>query len=161
MNLNPNDRDELGAGIQSLLYVNLIVHKKASIKEVADKMGIQPDTLYKYAEGRQAFPAERLGDLVRATGDHEYLAYVADKADLIVLPKTRVKACVKSIRQIEIELAIADGALMSLTEDSLADDEIDGAELKKVLTKANEAIRHIESLKESLKAKMEGREPGE
>jgi len=58
-----------------LLYLVFISQKKFRVDEVAEDMGIIPDTLYRYCRGELKFPIDRLGDLMRATKWKGWLAY--------------------------------------------------------------------------------------
>lgn len=71
------------------MYCNFIVRKKYSVDAVSEKMGIAPDTLYKWIEGVNLFPADRISALTLATGDTEYLDYIANKAGLALVPKIK------------------------------------------------------------------------
>jgi len=154
---NPNGSASIGSGIQSLLYVALIVHKKYRVDEIAAKMGISADCLYRYAEGRNLFPAERIADLIRATGDREYLDYINERAGFIAVPLLHVAECKKSIRKLEVDIAIADGVLLDAAERAMDDGDISKAEMKDILAKATAAIRQIEMLKDRIKARVGGK----
>lgn len=79
------------SGIQALLYCNFIIKSKYRVDAVSEKMGVAPDTLYKWIEGVNLFPADRIAALTVATGDAEYLEYIAGKAGLALVPKIKDK----------------------------------------------------------------------
>jgi len=87
------------SGLQCLLYTNFVIKGKYPVDSVAEKMGIHRDTLYKWIEGVNLFPADRLAPLVVATGDPEYLEYILDKCGYAVLPKIRDKKAAETMIQ--------------------------------------------------------------
>lgn len=151
---NPNLSAESGNGIQALLYVRFIIEKRYRVDEVAPKMGIASDTLYKYIRGENLFPMERAGALTAATGDTCYLDYAADQSGYILVPKPTVKAVQKSVRQLEALITIQNGKLVEVTEAGLEDGSFDQAEIKKIIANGNEVVRAVETLKAAVKAEV-------
>jgi len=87
------------SGIQCLLYFNFHIDSKYAVDDIAQKMGIHPDTLYKYINGTHEFPAERLIGLTNATGDIKYLEFIADKCGYSVIPKIKDKKTAETMVQ--------------------------------------------------------------
>jgi len=89
----------VNSGTQCLLYTNFVIKAKYPVDSVAEKMGVHRDTLYKWIEGKNLFPADRLAPLVIATGDLEYLEYILDKCGYVLLPKIRDKKAAETMIQ--------------------------------------------------------------
>jgi len=87
------------SGLQCLLYTNFVIKAKYSVDSVAEKMGVHRDTLYKWIEGKNLFPADRLAPLTVATQDTEYLEYTLDKCGYVLLPKIRDKKAAETMIQ--------------------------------------------------------------
>ena len=94
-NLNNKGRN----GFQSLLYVNFIVRKKYRVDETAKKMGIHKDTLYRWIRGDNPFSVDYLGDLVKATGDLDFLEYFCEPCGYSLIPKIKDKGTAKMFSQ--------------------------------------------------------------
>ena len=77
------------SGLQCLMYFAFHISSKYPVDAVAQKMGVHPDTLYKWVNGTHVFPAEQLINLVNATGDLKYLELIADKLGYAVIPKVK------------------------------------------------------------------------
>lgn len=76
-------------GFQALLYYKFIISTEHDVASVSQKMGLAPDTLYRYLRGALPFPIDRLADLVVATGDLGFLEYFAKKCNYTVIPIIR------------------------------------------------------------------------
>ena len=71
------------SGFQSLLYFNFILQKKYRVDTIAQKMGINKDTLYKYIRGERPFPPDRISDLYNTTEDLSYLTFFLDPCGFV------------------------------------------------------------------------------
>ena len=94
-NLNNKGR----SGFQSLLYVNFIFKKKYRVDDTAQKMGIHKDTLYKWVRGENPFPIDQLTNLVKATGDLDFLEYFCEPCGYSLIPKIKDKGTAKMFSQ--------------------------------------------------------------
>jgi hypothetical protein len=74
-------------GFRSLLYHKFIYLKLYRVDEVADRMGLAPDTFYKYMQGQYSFPVDLVGKLYRATGDIEFLNFILNDTDQMLTPR--------------------------------------------------------------------------
>ena len=83
------------SALQCLLYTNFHIKKKYRVDTVAEKMGISSDTLYKWINGTRLFPADRLPSLTIATGDKEYLDFLAGQCGYSIIPKLKDKSTLK------------------------------------------------------------------
>ena len=52
---------------QDLLYFVFIQYSRFRVDQTAARMGIHPDTLYRYCRGELPFPIDRLKQLIKAT----------------------------------------------------------------------------------------------
>jgi len=87
------------SGLQNLLYVNFIVKKKYRVDEVSKIMGYHKDTVYRWIRGERPFPVDEIPNLVKSTGDIEYLEYLADLCDFSIMPKIKDKTTAKMLFQ--------------------------------------------------------------
>lgn len=87
MNAEGNLKINRSSGIQCLMYFAFHISDKYPVDTVAQKMGVHPDTLYKWINGTNVFPAEQLINLINATGDTKYLEFIADKTGYAIIPK--------------------------------------------------------------------------
>jgi hypothetical protein len=76
-------------GLRPLLYYRFHIEDKYSVDIVAQKMGIHMDTLYKWINGTNVFPADEIINLINATGDVKYLQFIADKCGYAIIPKIK------------------------------------------------------------------------
>lgn len=84
-NLN-NRRDER---FRALLYYRFHVDDKYPVDVIAEKMGVHKDTLYRWINGTNVFPANEIIGLIQATNDIKYLEFIADKCGYSVIPKIK------------------------------------------------------------------------
>ena len=105
---NLKNRDD--QRFRALLYYRFHIEDKYPVDAVAEKMGIHKDTLYRWINGTNTFPANEIINLVVATGDISYLEFLADKCGYAIIPK------IKDKRTAEAVLLIARIFLMA-TED--------------------------------------------
>lgn len=98
------------SGLQCLMYFAFHISSKYPVDVVAQKMGVHPDTLYKWVNGTHVFPAEQLINLVNATDDLKYLEYVADKCDQCIIPKIKDRKQAEMMRRMaEVFLSATNG----------------------------------------------------
>ena len=86
-------------GFQSLMYVNFVIKKKYRVDLTAKVMKISKDTLYRYIRGEMIIPPDRIVDLIRATGDIEFLEFFCDALDFVPIPKIKEKRTAKTLSQ--------------------------------------------------------------
>ena len=151
---NPNNGAENGNGIQALAYVNFFIEKKYRVDEIAARMGIAPDTLYKYIRGENTWPAERIPDLHNATNDFHYMSYLAERCSCIVVPKPKSKAVDQDIRQLGLSISIAVGELQRAVEKAMDNGSIPPKEFKKISVAVTDVEQRCETLKEAIKAQV-------
>lgn len=110
MSENVNLRINRNSGIQCLMYFAFHIENRYAVDAVAQKMGVHVDTLYKWINGTHIFPAERITDLVLATGDLKYLEFIADKCGYAVIPKVKNRQTAEMMLQMARVFLSATGA---------------------------------------------------
>jgi len=86
---NPNGSPISGFG--ALLYVNFIIKKKYRVDAIAKEMQVATDTLYRYIRGENLIPPDRIIDLIRATGDIDYLEFFCEPIGYLPVTKASGK----------------------------------------------------------------------
>ena len=87
-------------GFQNLLYVRFIIEKRYRVDEVARKLDIHKDTLYRWIRGDNPFPIDQLPHLVKATDDPIYLKYLAREAGFSLVEQVKDKKTAEAISRI-------------------------------------------------------------
>lgn len=136
MTINPNNDGNLG--FQSLLYVNFIIRKKYRIDEVAKEMRIASDTLYRYARGENVMPPDRIIDLVKATGDSEYLEFFCEPCGFHAVPASKGKVTPQDVEKDLLHIPTLIGKIYEEWRAALPDgiDPKEKARLDKVFSRA-------------------------
>ena len=128
---NPNNDGSIG--FSSLLYVNFIIKKKYRVDETAKGMQIATDTLYRYVRGENIIPPDRIIDLVKVTGDTEYLEFFCLPVDYIPVPVVVHAGLLKEDREKkELDLAIHVGRALESIESAYKDGRIEKREHKEI-----------------------------
>lgn len=96
-----NRKDYVESGFRSLLISKFYAEGKYKVDNIAQKMGVHKDTLYKWIAGKDSngqkrhFPIDRIPDLVNATNDIEFLDYLCRRCGMMVIPEIKDKATLK------------------------------------------------------------------
>lgn len=99
--MSGNRKDCIDSGFRSLLIANFYAKRKYKVDDIAQKMGIHKDTLYKWIAGRDSngearhFPIDRIPDLVNATNDIEYLEYLCRPCGMMIIPEITDRTTLK------------------------------------------------------------------
>lgn len=83
---------------QNLLYTRFIIEKRYRVDEIAEKIGIHRDTLYRHIRGENQFPVDLIPNLVKATGDDFFLRYLAREAGYTIFKKCTDKKINETIK---------------------------------------------------------------
>jgi transcriptional regulator with XRE-family HTH domain len=129
------------SGFSALLYVNFIIKKKYRVDAVAKEMQIASDTLYRYVRGENIMPPDRIIDLVRATGDVEYLEFFCEPCGYIPVTKAQAKLCEASREREEINMTVLWGHALEDIEKAFKDGKLTKKEY-------GEIHRHLTRLQE-------------
>jgi len=78
-----NLKIEGNMGFQSLLYYLFILKKRYRVDAIAKEMRIATDTLYRYIRGEHVIPPDRIVDLIKATGEIEFLEFFCEPAGYV------------------------------------------------------------------------------
>lgn len=122
----------MNSGFSSLLYVNFIIKKKYRIDDVAKEMRIATDTLYRYVRGENVIPPDRIIDLVKATGDIEYLEFFCDPCGYVPVPQAKAKLSDEERKKEELSLSILTGKALEAIETAFEDGKLELLELQKI-----------------------------
>ena len=135
-------------GWPSLLYYHLITGGKHRIDEVAEKMGISPSSLYKYAEGECNFPPDLTPRLYNATHEKEFLDYLVKNTDQMLAPRPGAKTAGRSLELETLDVSAAAGELAAVITKALADGGVSELELKKIERVVAGLQREIEEVRQ-------------
>ena len=94
--------DNLNKGnliFQSMMYISFIIKKKYRVDEIAKKMEISKDSLYRYIRGENIIPPDRIVALIRATEDIEYLEFFCEAMNYVPIPKIKGKYTMEMMAQ--------------------------------------------------------------
>ena len=151
MGINPNHDGNLG--FQSLLYYAFIIRKKYRVDVVAKEMQIATDTLYRYVRGENIMPPDRIIDLVKATGDPEFLEFFSEPCGFATVPIQKAKATGHEVEGDLFHLPVLVGDLFHEWEAARPDgiDKEEGKRLEKVISKA---ISKLAGIREKIRAEV-------
>ncbi|MDH7513514.1 MAG: hypothetical protein QHH14_11270 [Clostridiales bacterium] len=116
----------------ALLYVNFIIKKKYRVDEVSKEMRIATDTLYRYIRGENVMPPDRIIDLVKATGDIEYLEFFCDPCGYVPVPQSSGRLTNEEREKEQIRLSIFTGRALEEIERAYEDGKLERSELQKI-----------------------------
>ena len=140
-------------GFPSLLYVNFCIKKKYRVDETAKKMQIATDTLYRYVRGENTMPPDRIIDLIKATGDIEYLEFFSEPCGFIPINASSVSMTKAEREKHELHLAGCMGLAIEAIERAYEDGKVEKNEY--------EEIRPLLSNVRRLAAELDNRIKGE
>ena len=140
------------SGFPVLMYYKFINKKQYRVDETADKMRIAPDTLYRYIRGENIMPADRIIDLIRATGDVEFLEFFCEPCGYVPVPIVKGKPAGATIAKDQIMLSILNGDALRAIEDAIDDGKIDKLEARRI----EKAITRLQAKAAELKEKVLG-----
>ena len=143
-------------GFGSLLYYSFILKKKYRVDETAEKMGIAPDTLYRYIRSENVMPPDRIIDLVKATGEIEFLTFFCDPCGYIPIKRPAGKLFDQPHEKDEIHLSILNGQALDEIEKAHEDGRIDKQEYLKIQRKLTQLQQKAAELAEKIKAEVGG-----
>lgn len=141
-------------GFQSLMYVNFVIKKKYRVDDIAHKMDIATDTLYRYVRGENIIPPDRIIDLIKATRDFEYLDFFCDPVGCIAIPQEGGDLKNRDLKTIGIEIAINQGKLLETAEKAFENNIIDEVEFQKIYKASIETRRKAAEFVEKIKKEM-------
>jgi len=130
--MNSNLNSSPISGFSALLYVNFIIKKKYRVDAVAKDMQIATDTLYRYVRGENVMPADRIIDLVKATGDIELLEFFCEPCGYVPVRAVAGRLSRGEREKEQIRLSILTGQALKEIEDAYEDGKIDKAELRRM-----------------------------
>lgn len=145
----------MNSGFSSLLYVNFIIKKKYRVDDVAKEMRIATDTLYRYVRGENLIPPDRIIDLVKATGDIEYLEFFCDPCGFVPIPQSKARLSKEEREKEQIRLSILTGKALEEIEKAYEDGELDRSEIQKIEKALLRLEAKVVELKEKIKKEVE------
>jgi len=137
-------------GFRSLLYLKFIHEKAYSVEAVCSKMGLPPQTFYKYMSGQSTFPPDLIGKLYNATGEPAFLNFILNDTDQMLAPRQRPEAG-KSVLEETLEVASATGDLAQKVQKALADGYVDKFEAARIIKSINNVHKELEDLAQKVK----------
>jgi hypothetical protein len=143
------------SGFSALLYVNFIIKKKYRVDAVAKEMQIATDTLYRYVRGENVIPPDRVVDLVRTTGDVEYLEFFCEPCGFLPVPAVKGKLGRHERERDQIYLSILNGEALKQIEMAYEDGKLDRVESKRI----EKALTRLQAKAAELKEKIKGDAP--
>ncbi|MCX7974068.1 MAG: hypothetical protein N3B16_06140 [Candidatus Aminicenantes bacterium] len=145
----------MNSGFASLLYVNFVIKKKYRIDDVAKEMRIATDTLYRYVRGENIIPPDRIIDLVRATGDIEYLEFFCDPCGYVPVPQGPARLTKEEREKEQIRLSIFTGKALEEIEKAYEDGKLERSELQKIEKALLRLQQKAAELREKIKKEVE------
>lgn len=142
-------------GFSSLLYVNFVIKKKYRIDDVAKEMRIATDTLYRYVRGENIIPPDRIIDLVRATGDIEYLEFFCDPCGCVPVRQSPARLMREEREKEQIRLSIFTGRALEEIERAYEDGKLERSELQKIEKALLRLQEKAVELREKIKKEVE------
>ncbi len=133
-----------------LLYEKLIGTEQYSSKMVARRTGVPLSTLYKYCEGTYNPPAEFVSMVYNATGDVDFLDFIINDTDKMLVDKQK-GAAEKSVVEEALDVAGACGRLMEEVQNALKDKSLNNSEKVGIERAINIAEKELEDLRERIK----------
>jgi hypothetical protein len=149
---NPNNGGNLG--FQSLLYYAFIVKARHRVVDVAVKLKIAEDTLYKYIEGRNVMPPDRIVDLIRVTGDLEFLEFFCKPCGYMAVKAPQGKLFDQPHEKDEILLSILNGQALEEIEKAHEDGRIDKQEFQKIQKRLTHLQQKAAEIGEKIRAEI-------
>jgi transcriptional regulator with XRE-family HTH domain len=143
-------------GFSVLLYYHFISKKKYRVDEIADKMGIAVDTLYRYVRGENNIPPDRIVSLLKATDEIEFFNYFLDPCGYIPVKRPNGKLFDQPHEKDEIHLSILNGQALEEIEKAHEDGRIDKQEYLKIHKKLTQLQQKAAELAEKIKAEVRG-----
>ena len=153
--MNGNLNGSQISGFSALLYVNFIIRKKYRVDAVAKEMQIATDTLYRYVRGENVIPPDRVVDLVKATGDVEFLDFFCEPCGFAAVPVQKAKLTPQQREKDQIHLSILNGEALKHIEDAFADGRLDKAEVTRIEKALSKLQAKAGELKEKIRAEVE------
>jgi AcrR family transcriptional regulator len=105
---------KLDGGIQHILYCIVIIEKKTTVQDIADRLNIDPRTIYDYLERKPIIPLTLIKTVFELTLDPR-LRDVLQPAGYVLVPATESRPCSgdweKEIGDISISLGSFHGAV--------------------------------------------------
>lgn len=135
----------------SLLYYHLIHSGKHDLREVAKKMMVNPDSLYKWAEGVNTFPPELAGPLYNATGEIEFLESLMKDTGMMVVPRPMANGAGKPVLNEVIDVVGAVGDMANHFNKAMADGKLDSREISRAEKLLNKVQREVEDVRQRIK----------
>lgn len=142
------------SGFGALLYVNFVIKKKYRVDVIAKEMQIATDTLYRYIRGENIIPPDRISDLVKATGDIEYLEFFCEPAGYLPVTKAQAKLCDATREHEEINLSILHGRTIESIEKAFKDGILTKKEYAGIHRQLNEIQRVSVELDHKIKKEV-------
>ena len=133
-----------------LLYEKLIGTDQHSIKMVARKTGTSLSTLYKYCEGTYNPPAEFVAKIYNATGDVDFLDFIINDTDKLLIDKQKGDAD-KTVVEEALDVAGACGKLIATVQEAMEDKKMTPSEKTCIEKSINRAQKELEDLRERIK----------
>jgi transcriptional regulator with XRE-family HTH domain len=137
------------------MYVNFIIKKKYRVDDIAKEMRIATDTLYRYVRGENIIPPDRIIDLVKATGDIEYLEFFCDPCGYVPIRQSAVRLTKEEREQDQIRLSIFTGRALEEIEKAYEDGKLERTELQKIEKALFRLEQKAVELREKIKKEVE------
>ena len=83
---------KLDGGIQHILYCIVIIEKKTTVQDIADRLNIDPRTIYDYLERKPIVPLVLIKTVFELTFDPQ-LRDVLQPTGYVLVPETEARAC--------------------------------------------------------------------
>ena len=119
------------------------------VKQVAPELDLAPSTFYEYCRGKQRFPIELLADLVRATGDPQFIEVFLKDTNFIICQIPVIKDLDDHTRNMLSNMKRL-GDLADAYNRSIEDNVIDKRERKELKQKSRELISELTGFMESI-----------
>ncbi len=133
-----------------LLYEKLIASEKYPAKVMARRTGVPLGSLYRYCDGSYNPPAEFVAKIYNATGDKDFLHFIIDDTDQMLIDKQKGSA-ERPLMEEALDVAGACGRLMEEVQKAMKDKKLTKTEKFKIEKAINTSQKELEDLREGLR----------
>ena len=138
------------AKFSHLMYEKLIGTELYPVKSIARRTGVPMSSLYKYCDGTMNSPVEIVAKIYNATGDKDFLHFIIDDTDQMLIDKQKGSA-ERPLMEEALDVAGACGRLMEEVQKAMKDKKLTKAEKFKIEKAINASQKELEDLRESLR----------
>lgn len=120
-----------------------------SVVDIANRLGEDPATFYKYCSAGRTFPPEKVGLLYNATGDIEFVETILDGTHLEAIKRLEPNAGEqRGLEKETIDIMTAVGTVTGDIQKAHEDGRLSDIERRRIERDLNQAIRELEDVRQ-------------